>query len=217
MKVGDVELRVERAVWWPAARTLLVADLHWGKEDIFHAAGVPVPTMIAADLARLESAIRATDAARVVVLGDLVHGGLLPTTIARITEFRRACPVEITLVRGNHDRHAAELPAAWAIEEHRSVLREGAFAFTHVPEPVEGCYTWAGHLHPTYTLRGRGDVLRLPCFHLGKQVGVLPAFSGFTGGPGVRPAPGDGIYVIAEGSVIAVEGRAQGRSRGYGG
>lgn len=216
MKVGDVELRGERAVWWPATRTLLVADLHWGKEDTFHASGIPVPTIIDADLARLEAAIRATDAARVIVLGDLVHGPLLPTTIARITAFRQACPVSLVLVRGNHDRHAPELPAAWEIEEHRSILREGPYAFTHVPEPVAGHYTWAGHLHPTFTLRGRGDALRLPCFHLGRHVGVLPAFCAFSGGPGVRPGAGDGIYVVAEGRVIAIEGRALGRSRGYG-
>lgn len=197
-----VRLLPERALWWPAARTLVVADLHWGKTDTFHAFGIPVPgEVLADDLARLARAMDRTDAARVLVLGDLVHGRLLPTTVEAVAAWRARRPARLTLVRGNHDRHAPVLPPAWAVEEVDGALREGPFAFVHAPAPGEA-YTWAGHLHPVVTLRGRADGLRLPCFHVGARAGVLPAFSAFTGGAAVRAAPGDRLYAIAEDTVV---------------
>lgn len=209
MRVGgeEVALLGERAVWWPAARTLLAADLHWGKVETFHSFGIPVPGgVLADDLARLDRALERTGATRLLVLGDLVHGRLLPAAIDAIAAWRARTPVSLVLVRGNHDRHAPAFPPSWGVEDVPGVLREGPFAFTHAPAPTPGAYTWAGHVHPMVSLRGRGDRLRLPCFHIGAEVGVLPAFGAFTGGVEVRPAPGDGVYAVAEGEVIAVGG-----------
>jgi metallophosphoesterase superfamily enzyme len=39
--------------------------------------------------------------------------------------------------------------------------------------------------------------LRLPCFHFGAGVGVLPAFGAFTGMHAVRARTGDRVYVVA--------------------
>lgn len=207
MRVGgeEVELLPEHAVWWPSADTLLVADLHWGKADTFQRHGIPVPACVEADdLARLDRALDRTEARRLLVLGDLVHGPLLPATVAAIAAWRRRRPVPAVLVRGNHDRHAPLLPAAWGFGDVVGSLREGPFAFAHAPEPHPDAYTWAGHVHPVATLRGRGDRLRLPCFHLGERVGILPAFGGFTGGARVRPARGDQVFVVVDGVVVAL-------------
>ncbi|CAN5366364.1 hypothetical protein BH10PSE17_BH10PSE17_35830 [soil metagenome] len=38
-----LELLPERAIWWPGERTLLIADVHFGKGAAFRALGVPVP------------------------------------------------------------------------------------------------------------------------------------------------------------------------------
>jgi metallophosphoesterase superfamily enzyme len=46
------------------------------------------------------------------------------------------------------------------------------------------------------------DRLRLPCFHLRSEVGVLPAFSAFTGGMDVARRPGEHVYAIAEDTVV---------------
>ena len=35
-----LELRADRSLFWPARRTLVVADLHFGKADAFRAASV---------------------------------------------------------------------------------------------------------------------------------------------------------------------------------
>ena len=45
-----------RAVWWPQARSLFVADVHFGKAASFRHAGQPVPTGTTADnIARLDA------------------------------------------------------------------------------------------------------------------------------------------------------------------
>ncbi|MDP2312953.1 MAG: ligase-associated DNA damage response endonuclease PdeM [Pseudomonadota bacterium] len=207
IRVGphEVELLPERAVYWPGAETLVVADLHWGKQETFQAHGIPVPAAILGDdLARLERALDRTGAIRVLVLGDLVHGALAPSVIAAVARWRAERPVAMVLVRGNHDRHVPVLPAAWGIADHVGILHEEGYAFTHVPAPVSGAYTWAGHLHPMAWLRGRADALRLPCFHLGPEVGVLPAFGAFTGGVQVRPARGDRVYAIAGSAIVTI-------------
>lgn len=203
-----VELLPERAVWWPAASTLLVADLHWGKSETFHHAGIPVPTgVLTDDLARLSQALERCGAKRVTVLGDLIHGrvGVDDSVVRRVAQWRAERPdLVLELVPGNHDRHLRVLPESWGIDVLDPTLERGPFGLRHHPEPLAGRFVWAGHLHPTVHLAGGGDALRLPCFHLGPEVGVLPAFSAFTGGVALRPARGERIFVIAEGRVVAI-------------
>jgi DNA ligase-associated metallophosphoesterase len=62
----------------------------------------------------------------------------------------------------------------------------------------------AGHVHPCFSLHGRSDSLRLPCFHFAAGVAVLPAFGAFTGMHAIRPAPGDRVWVVAADRVMAV-------------
>jgi metallophosphoesterase superfamily enzyme len=109
----------------------------------------------------------------------------------------------MTLVRGNHDHRAGDPPAEWAMDVVDGPWRLGPLALCHHPALVEGCYTIAGHLHPAAVV-GRGiDRLRLPCFHFGPRVGVLPAFGDFTGMHVVRAEPGDRVFVVAHDSVRA--------------
>ena len=59
------------------------------------------------------------------------------------------------------------------------LLGLGGLALAHHPQSVPGRYVVAGHLHPAAVVGGRGgDRLRLPCFHFGATVGVLPAQRG---------------------------------------
>jgi len=206
-----VQLLAERAVFWPAAGLLAVADLHWGKAETFHRFGVPVPAgVLADDLARLGRALARSGATHLVVLGDLLHGpaALVEGVVAEVTAWRHQWPVAMTLATGNHDRTQGAplpLPPAWGIEAVEAV-RAGPFCFRHEPVAEAGAYVWCGHLHPMVGL-GRG--VRLPCFHLGTTVGVLPAFSAFTGGVGVRQRPGERCFGVAGGRVVAVPGRAE--------
>jgi hypothetical protein len=200
-------LRPDRTLHWPADNLLLVADLHWGKTETFQRFGLGVPNgVLTDDLARLASAVRATGARQVWVLGDLVHGalGLTPAVVAEVAAFLAATHAELRLVLGNHDQHLEALPATWAIPVCETA-QIGPFVFQHEPEPSHAGYVWAGHLHPAVRVQGRGrrDAVRLPCFAVGERVGVLPAFSAFTGGAAVRD-PTARCYAIAGEAVVAV-------------
>src|SRR2546421_6006829 len=63
-----------RAAYWPAARTLLVADLHLDKCEVMRSHGLPIPrALLHEQIARLDHAVRATGAQRVLIVGDLLH------------------------------------------------------------------------------------------------------------------------------------------------
>ncbi len=204
-----VTLLPEKALHWPGGGTLFVADLHWGKAASFRAVGVAVPNgSIHADLDRLGRALAATAAARLVILGDLFHDLASKSAEVRdaVRDWRDARPdLEVLLVRGNHDRRSGDPPAGWGIRSESEPVAAGPFGCRHFPDPTPGLYTLAGHVHPSVTLRGAGrQRLRLPCFHFGPSVGILPAFGGFTGTVDVPVSAGDRVYVVADDEVLAV-------------
>src|SRR4051812_1558515 len=117
---ADVLLLPERAVFWPHAGTLLVADLHLGKCETIRANGGPMPeTVLRADLARLASVIARTEAARLIVLGDLLHAaiGVTPWLIDEVGRWREraAAGVEVVVVPGNHDTRIGAVAGAWGL------------------------------------------------------------------------------------------------------
>jgi uncharacterized protein len=205
---ADLQLLAGKAVWWPAERTLLVADAHLGKATSFRRLGVPVPTgTTGGNLDALDALLAAHDAARMVFLGDLLHSPqarnrALLDTVARWREQRSE--LELVLVRGNHDDRAGDPPADWGVrcvDEPFVLPTAPGLALCHHPEPRAGAYVLAGHSHPCTTV-GRGiDRLRLPCFHFGASVGVLPAFGAFTGMHPIERAPDDRVFVVADNAV----------------
>ncbi|WP_187323539.1 ligase-associated DNA damage response endonuclease PdeM [Stigmatella aurantiaca] len=202
-----VELLPERGLYWPEGGLLAVSDLHWGKPESFQQLGIPLPLgVLEDDLARLSQALRTTGARRLLLVGDLIHSraGVTPALVERIARWRALHDVEMVLIRGNHDRHLPALPAPWRLEVRDEHLDEGPFRFAHHPEPTPGRYLWAGHLHPVVRLSSGADRLRLPCFHVGPALGILPAFSAFTGGMNVSRRAGERIFAIAEETVVEV-------------
>jgi DNA ligase-associated metallophosphoesterase len=215
---GDAEVEVrgerlvllpERAAFRPRTGTLLVADTHFGKAAAFRAGGFPVPGgTTAANLARLDDALVRTGAARIVFLGDFLHArqGRAPVTMERLVEWRRARGgIEMVLVRGNHDRGAGDPPREFDVRCVEAPLVEPPFVLAHHPTTSPEGYVLAGHVHPAVRLFGRGRQReRLPCFHFAAAGAILPAFGDFTGVAEVTPAPGDRVFVIAEGEVVQV-------------
>jgi DNA ligase-associated metallophosphoesterase len=208
----QVYLLSERALYWPGASTLVVADLHWGKPSPFPAPGIPVPIATTSDdLARLDSALQRTSARRMVVLGDLFHtkASRIPShTLAELRRWRSlAGHFEILLVRGNHDRHSGDPPGDLQINWVNAPAFVPPFVFRHEPADTEGAYSMAGHVHPGMTLVGRGlQRETLPCFLIGKRGAIIPAFGSFTGLTTVQSGPGDRAFVVAGDDVLEVEG-----------
>ncbi len=199
----------ERAVYWPRRKALLVADTHWGKAAAFRAASVAVPAGTTEDdLGRLDRALRRTGARRLLVLGDLLHArtGRAPATLDAVARWReRNRRLRITLVRGNHDVRAGDPPPEWDFEVVDEPHDLAPFRLRHHPAEKGSEYVLAGHLHPAVRLYGPGDMVeRLPCFRFGRAEALLPAFGSFTGTALIHPRPGDRIFVLADGEVIAV-------------
>jgi metallophosphoesterase superfamily enzyme len=113
--------------------------------------------------------------------------------------------IEMQLVRGNHDRRAGDPPSEVGIECVDGPVEDGPFALAHHPRDVPGRYVLAGHVHPCAVLVGAARQReRLPCFHFGERVGVLPSFGDFTGCAEIDSAERDRVWVVAEGRVVLV-------------
>lgn len=192
----------DRALVWPAERTLFVADVHLGKAASFRAAGTPVPSGHSAhDLDRLTLLIDHHDIQRVVILGDLVHTQTSYTTALdrRFRDFRaRHNAVEMLLVRGNHDLHAGDAPPEWGLQIVAEPFSLGPFACCHEPDAADsGRYELAGHLHPALHLQTSRESLTLPCFWRRAGGMVLPAFGSLTGKYAVRLKSDESAIVVA--------------------
>ncbi len=216
----------ERAVYWSRAGALIIADPHFGKAAAFRAGGIPVPGgTTAAMLRRLSAALDATAAARLLVLGDLLHAraGRAPRTLEQVAEWRAARPnLAITLIRGNHDTRAGDPPADWRVECLDAPVVEPPFVWLHEPPPYRSAdcqsaaiglqpvlrlpdagYPIAGHLHPAVALSGNGQAMTLPCFYFGRDYALLPAFGEFTGTAVIRPRAGEAVFVLAGDEIVA--------------
>jgi len=221
-----VRLLAQRALWWPAERTLFVADVHLGKAETFRELGVPVPAGPTAEtLARLGALVDGWRAERLVVLGDLLHARVAhgEAVLVPLRRWRQArAALEVVLVRGNHDARAGDPPAALGVRVVDDGHRHGPFAWCHDPGSLDPLapaaadapvgatgdgrtasdaaapHRLAGHLHPAVRLHGRGGgSLRLPCFAVERHRTVLPAFGAFTGCATVRARPGVRLYPVA--------------------
>ena len=204
-------LLAEKALYWPAEKMLIIADIHFGKAASFRAAGVPVPRGTTSDnLAALDALLGSHEVAHIVFLGDFLHARAAHAgaTVAAMLAWReRHRHLRLTLVRGNHDLHAGDPAASLGIEMVDEPHAIGPFSFCHHPDLVTDGYALAGHVHPSYRLSTRFDSLRLPCFVVGRQRMIVPSFGAFTGGFTITPALDEAIYVTSGEAVHLVRQR----------
>ena len=195
-------LLAQKAVLLPDTRTLLIADAHIGKAASFRALGVPVPRgTTSATLGLLSELVARHAAQRIVFLGDFLHSASAhaAATQVALADWRAShAALALTLVRGNHDDRAGDPPAGLGFEVVDEPLPLDGWLLCHHPRPRAAGYVLAGHTHPCVSISGRGrDRLRLPCFHFGAEVGVLPAFGAFTGMHAMPVGPGQRVFAIA--------------------
>ena len=208
LRVGDESLALygARALHWPAADALLIADLHLGKGEAFRRAGLAVPRGgTRDDLARLAALLAATRAARLVILGDVLHGALHADAGWREDwqAFRTAHgALRIDAIIGIHDRALSAGADALGLALRPEGEVERGLALCHDPAHAPpGVPSLCGHLHPAARVPGLG---RLPAFwwRAGARQLVLPAFSDFTGRIASRPDRGDALYACAGHAVL---------------
>ena len=212
-----VDLHPHAALYWSAAATLIVADLHLGKATHFRRHGMAVPQYVQDEtMDKLSGLLLDFAPERLLILGDLFHSDYnqeWEDFADLVLGFR---DVRFELVLGNHDRLTMRQYEKYGIAVQREPYVDGPFAFSHHPlsredvaaipgvGPTGSLYNLAGHVHPAARLVGRGESLRLPCFHFGREAGLLPAFGAFTGHHTVAPRRGDRVFVLAGNRVVGV-------------
>lgn len=196
-------LHPQRAIVWPATRTLLIADPHFGKDDVFRRAGIALPDGTArADLARLTALVEAHACERLIVLGDFVHAATRAgdSFLAAFADWRRShAQLKVEVIAGNHDRRESATKWQGMIDWHTAPVANPPFVFTHEPAADARGYVIAGHIHPVYKLE---RVRRVPVFWQRPDALVMPSFGTFTGGANIRPAPTDTLFIAGPERVI---------------
>ena len=170
------------ALFWPARRALLVADLHLEKASWFALKGQMLPPYDSlATLADLEALVAATGAGEIWCLGDSFHDGegcdRLPAA-ARETLTGLTARTRWTWITGNHDPLIADRcggDLAQEVEVDGLVLRHEALPDEPRPE-------LSGHFHPKLRLTVRGRPVARRCFVATERKLILPAFGALTGG-----------------------------------
>ena len=172
------------ALYWPAERVLVIADLHLEKGSSFATRGVLLPPYdTAATLDRMAALIARFAPHAVIALGDSFHDRKGPARIARgdraaLAGLQRGR--DWIWIAGNHDPDPAEGVGG----SFGGALAIGALVFRHEPTGAKG--EIAGHLHPVARVAGRGRTVSRRCFASDGARLVMPAFGAFTGGLNVR-------------------------------
>lgn len=194
----------QKAVYWPARRTLILADLHWGKAGHFRKNGIAIPARAQqADEAKLSSLVRSLNTERLIIAGDMFHSKE-NKEVEQFSRWRSAHnQLAIDLVLGNHDILPEAAYTSYGITLHENTLDAGPFVFCHDELCDPHKFYMHGHIHPSITLSGRGRTsMRLACFCIDDEKLVLPSFGSFTGSHKVSAENYRNIYVIADDEVI---------------
>jgi DNA ligase-associated metallophosphoesterase len=212
-KAHRLELFPSGAIGW--GKTLLVADLHLGKETVFQKSGLAIPSGATRQtLSRLLEHLQGGMFERLVVLGDLLHapaGWTLELEQLLIDAQSTTPNVRWELVAGNHDRrsHDRLKKIGWSVQDPPVI--DGSMLCLHEP-PGENLpmsvsqsasLILCGHLHPSYKVPL--DALRtarVPCFWIRTESIVLPAFGGWVGTHPIEPCKSDRIVLCVEGQLI---------------
>ena len=169
------------ALYWPAAETLAVADLHLEKGSAFAVKGTPLPPYDSREtLRRLEIVLRRHRPRRVICLGDSFHdtdgaGRLVRNEIDALRRLTAAH--DWIWITGNHDPDPPAGLGGIAAPEFRS----GSLVFRHeAAETAEG--EVSGHYHPKASISVRNRRVGGRCFVSDGRRLILPAFGAYAGG-----------------------------------
>lgn len=203
----EFELLHQKGLYWPRERALLLADLHLGKINHFRKAGIPIPARAnERNIEILMEMIHQVSPERILCLGDLFHSHYNPEWEVFGEVVRHYGHIRFELILGNHDIMSELQYNRKGIVLHQELTIRN-FVLTHHPQEkiAPGYYNFAGHIHPGICLYGKGkQALTLPCFYIGKQQALLPAFGVFTGLARVRPMKEDKVFVIADNKILDV-------------
>ena len=170
------------ALYWPAERALLVADLHLEKASWFARLGQFLPPYDSqATLAALTELVDRTQPERLYCLGDSFHDRF---GCDRLPEAARSMLLALTgrldwvWILGNHDPGFADHCGGRLVEE----VTVAGITLRHEADPSDPAPEMSGHYHPKLRLQLRGKNVSRRCYVASPTKLILPAFGALTGG-----------------------------------
>lgn len=172
----------EGALYWPAERTLLLADLHLEKASWYAKSGQFLPPYDSeATLAAVGAIVDRCDPLRLLCLGDSFHD---PAGCERLGEMARAMLIALTgrldwvWIVGNHDPGFSDLCGGSLADE--MVVR--GIQLRHAADRKDSRPEISGHFHPKLRLNLKGRQVSRRCFVATATKLIMPAFGSLTGG-----------------------------------
>jgi DNA ligase-associated metallophosphoesterase len=189
------------ALFWPARRALLVADLHLEKASWFARLGQMLPPYDSmATLSDLSVIAASTGAREIWCLGDSFHDASgcdrLPAQ-ARALLTALTASTRWTWITGNHDPGFADHCGGSIVEE----AEVDGLILRHQADPADARPELSGHFHPKLRITHRGRQVSRRCFVATETKLILPAFGSLTGGldahhPEIVRAVGTGAQAL---------------------
>ncbi|MDO6587282.1 ligase-associated DNA damage response endonuclease PdeM [Salipiger sp. 1_MG-2023] len=200
---ADLRALPSGALHWPGEDLLVVSDLHFGKSARLSAVGgAALPPYETRDtLLKLDADLEATQASRVICLGDSFDAIGIADELPeddRLWILRLQAGRSWIWIEGNHDPDPAALGGT-----HLAEARIGPLLFRHIAQDGASAEV-SGHYHPKALLNLRGRRLSRPCFLIDAARLIMPAYGAYTGGLRCDRAPlntmmGDGATAILTG------------------
>lgn len=206
---SSFELAGEAALYWPARRALLVADLHLEKASSFAIGGQFLPPYDSrATLEELAGLARKYAAQTVYCLGDNFHddgGEERLEAEAAVLLRRMTASMEWNWIVGNHDPGIAANWGGLVCDE----LCVDGILLRHEANPKDARPEMSGHFHPKYRQEIRGRLVSRRCFVRSAGKLILPAFGALTGGLDADDsAIGEALGGVRSEALVYAAGRA---------
>ena len=170
------------ALFWPARRALIVADLHFEKASWFAKFGQLLPPYDSiATLADLMALVDTTKPRELWCLGDSFHDS---AGCERLPAQAQAMLRELTSaltwvwITGNHDAGMID-HCGGSIASEASI---DGLVLRHEADPRDLRPELSGHFHPKLRIAVRGRKVVRRCFVASATKLILPAFGSLTGG-----------------------------------
>jgi DNA ligase-associated metallophosphoesterase len=170
------------ALYWPARRALIVADLHFEKASWFAKGGQLLPPYDSiATLTDLTALVTASTPSEIWCLGDSFHDSAgcerLP---ARAQSMLRSLTgtLDWIWITGNHDSGLIDHCGGRIVDE----AEVDGLILRHEADPHDLRPELSGHFHPKLRVSVRGRRVARRCFVASATKLILPAFGSLTGG-----------------------------------
>ncbi|URW75816.1 ligase-associated DNA damage response endonuclease PdeM [Sphingomonas donggukensis] len=178
----DLAALREGALYWPARRALLVADLHFEKASWFARLGQHLPPYDSiATLDALTALVHRCAPEEIWCLGDSFHDSKgcerLPDRAQAMLRALTSA-TRWTWITGNHDAHFVDHCGGTIVDE---VVVDG-LVLRHEADRQDPRPELSGHFHPKLRVRVRGKQVARRCFVATATKLILPAFGSLTGG-----------------------------------